>query len=205
MRFSVGEHMGAPHTRSKSIPQGDPWSMMMMSYLLRPWIKLMQSMDVRPRSLPYDMLLTTTEDEGAERLSRGVEATEQLLEAMLAHISIPKTSLLGNHPRQRAALRVKRWGRKQMPLTVRHDLRDLGAHINTIRATRTGTMRQRFLAALRVLDRLRVMPLNRSQKATIIKGKVYPHGHVCGGDGPTATEGVQESGGACSRPLHAAA
>ena len=61
-----------------------------------------------------------------------------------------------------------------MPLDVKQHTRDLGAHLNTIRATRNATMRKRAEIAAETLQRMKHMPMGRSQMANIVKCKIYP-------------------------------
>eukprot|EP00973_Karenia_brevis_P059758 8318355-Karenia_brevis.AAC.1 len=55
--FSFAGHIGSPHRHLCGIPQGCPFSMMIIALLLRPWHLLARAAHVIPRALADDLLL----------------------------------------------------------------------------------------------------------------------------------------------------
>merc|ERR1712242_601393 len=94
--------------------------------------------------------------------------------AIEAVLNLDKTAILANCPAARRDLRMVRLQGAEENLKVAHDVRDLGAHINTIRAARSGTMKRRGEEVLPLANRLRYMPAPRSKKAQVVSGKIYP-------------------------------
>ena len=66
--------LGDRHTRLNGIPQGCPFSMMLVALLLRPWILLMESIGTDPRTLADDLLVTAS---GPNHLQLITQATNQ--------------------------------------------------------------------------------------------------------------------------------
>eukprot|EP00973_Karenia_brevis_P084253 11692159-Karenia_brevis.AAC.1 len=58
--FSFAGHIGTPHKHLCGIPQGCPFSMMVIALLLRPWHLLAKAARVIPRALADDLLLLAT-------------------------------------------------------------------------------------------------------------------------------------------------
>eukprot|EP00969_Alexandrium_andersonii_P254940 11270822-Alexandrium_andersonii.AAC.1 len=40
----VGQHFGQPHFRERSIPQGGPWSMLLLNLVVVPWLRLLEDL-----------------------------------------------------------------------------------------------------------------------------------------------------------------
>ena len=58
-----GGGLGRPHQRPRSIPQGGPLSMVLATFLLHPWAKMIRKTEVGgvaavPRALADDMIVT---------------------------------------------------------------------------------------------------------------------------------------------------
>ena len=51
VRNTVAGGLGEEYTKPTSIPQGDPFSMMVTSLLLRAWVVQMKDLKVKPRIL----------------------------------------------------------------------------------------------------------------------------------------------------------
>ena len=75
---------------------------------------------------------------------------------------------------QRANMRKMKWGIRQVNMTVAQDSRDLGAHINTIRQVRNGTLAARMKEATQLVRRITFMPVPRTRKRIVINGKAIP-------------------------------
>ena len=111
--FAIGYHAGEVHTRDRSIPQGDPWSMMEMAFLMRPWIMLMRSMGLKPRNLADDMFLASEGPNLAEKVHEGVAAAHHMVEDMDSEVNIDKSALMANTPHTSTALKQYLWGLRE--------------------------------------------------------------------------------------------
>ena len=80
--YTIADSAGPYHARRRSIPQGDPWSMMAMALFIRPWIMLAKSKGLLPRSLADDMLLAAKGPRADLRLEEGVNDTLGIIDDM---------------------------------------------------------------------------------------------------------------------------
>ena len=71
IQFQVGNTIGRPHQDTASLPQGCPFSMMMVALLLKPWISAMREAGVTPRCLADDLMVIAT---GHRHQSRYINA-----------------------------------------------------------------------------------------------------------------------------------
>ena len=55
--YQVGKNIGVPKEDGCSIPQGCPFSMTMVALLMRPWVMLIEELEVTPRVLADDLLV----------------------------------------------------------------------------------------------------------------------------------------------------
>ena len=60
VRNSLAGCLGVPYSRVCSIPQGCPLSMTFLSFLLRPWALMIQSLHAIPRTLADDLSAWTS-------------------------------------------------------------------------------------------------------------------------------------------------
>ena len=174
VHHTIGSHIGEGHARNRIIPQGDPWSMFAMAFLMIPWILEMVELGVVPRVLADDLLLGTEEGRNTPLMDVALANTEEHLKGMLATQNVAKSTFLSNKPGNRAELRARRWGQAQVRVRTVHDVRDLGSHLNTIRATRNGTMQMRCERALSVLERILHMPALGRQRRRQCTGSYTP-------------------------------
>ena len=75
----VADGLGEPYHRPTSIPQGDPLSMLMMAFLLRPWAVMMRSKGAIPRILADDVMVRTNGQNAEEEFSCRFEETLQYM------------------------------------------------------------------------------------------------------------------------------
>ena len=71
--FQFGKKIGLPHHDRASIPQGCPFSMMMVALLMMPWVKLAERNNIIPRVLADDLLFTAEGEKHVELIIKGVE------------------------------------------------------------------------------------------------------------------------------------
>ena len=60
VRNTVAGGLGEEYVRKTSIPQGDPFSMMLVALLMRPWMMQMIAIAVVPRKMAGDLQIFTT-------------------------------------------------------------------------------------------------------------------------------------------------
>ena len=68
------QEYGKPFVKERSLPQGDPWSMMMLALMLRPGMLLLRHLEVVPRCLANDLLVLARGAGHHLRLVQGLEA-----------------------------------------------------------------------------------------------------------------------------------
>ena len=78
--------MGEAYTKPTSIPQGDPFSMMLTSRRMRAWIMQMHSMAVKPRLLADDLQILRTGPNHLKLFEAGFTTTQEL-EDMVANLA----------------------------------------------------------------------------------------------------------------------
>ena len=97
VRNTIAGGLGEPYFKPTSIPQGDPFSMMITSLLLRPSVMQMKSLKVIPRILADDLQLMTTGRHHLRRFVRGFNTLHQHLEDLGARLA--RTNRLHGHQR----------------------------------------------------------------------------------------------------------
>eukprot|EP00969_Alexandrium_andersonii_P261535 11562188-Alexandrium_andersonii.AAC.1 len=55
IRNVVGEGVGQPYSRPFAVPQGDPWSMLVLALMTTPWLRLLTGQGHIPMLLADDM------------------------------------------------------------------------------------------------------------------------------------------------------
>ena len=83
--------VGAPHQRKCGIPQGCPFSMMMVGLIMRPWIILMETCMVSCYILADDVLVLAHGDTMFDRFANGLNNTHKYLQAMGARVAPDKS------------------------------------------------------------------------------------------------------------------
>ena len=90
--FGIAGHMGVHHNREcGSFHMRDPWSIMDMAYMMRPWTIKMRSLEVMPRTLAYDLMLAAEEGGITVKLGRPANETHRMIEDMEARVITGKT------------------------------------------------------------------------------------------------------------------
>ena len=126
--------LGEGHKRQRGIPQGCPFSMMLIALLTRPWHLLMQQHNVIPRTLADDLLITASGKEHVDDLVKANNATHRFLEDMGAKVATHKSVLFASTIGSRKTLRNIIWECSGKRIKVLNQFRDLGAHINVLNA-----------------------------------------------------------------------
>ena len=98
IRYQVGDTVGMEHQDACSIPQGCPFSMTMVAILMLPWIHLMRSLEVEPRVLADDLMLTAVREEHRMRTVRAMQASRQFFVDIGAKVAANKCfTFAGEH------------------------------------------------------------------------------------------------------------
>ncbi len=74
-RNSVGRGLGMPHNRKCDIPEGCPISMMFVSLIMVPCLRIMEEIGADPRNLPDDFFIMTHGDGHVSRFKSSMDAT----------------------------------------------------------------------------------------------------------------------------------
>ena len=130
VRNTIAGGLGEPYFKPTSIPQGDPFSMMITSLLLRPWVMQMKTIKVIPRILADDLQLMTTGRRHLGRFVRGFNTTHQHLEDMGARLAPKKSVAWSSTATARKWLTEHRWRKVGGTIKVIADGKDLGCHMN---------------------------------------------------------------------------
>ena len=187
---TVAGGIGEAYSKPTGIPQGDPFSMMVVALLSRAWIMQMRDYDVTPRVLADDLLILATDTEQAGghlagnaeaaqgHLAKAVaafDATHGHLQDLGAKIAPKKCYAFTSCTTSRSWLRQHRWGRLDKVITVVNDTRDLGAHLNaTVNKMVGTTLTQRMIKMTTKTNALNMHKADYDKKAAIIRGKLIP-------------------------------
>eukprot|EP00973_Karenia_brevis_P000285 40436-Karenia_brevis.AAC.1 len=98
LHVAFASHIGSAHAHKCGIPQGCPFSMMFIAFILRPWHLAMQSFHAVPRALADDLLITTKGDQALLRFQLAFDYTCDFLHDLGAKVSGHKSGLFSSHP-----------------------------------------------------------------------------------------------------------
>jgi hypothetical protein len=126
VRNSLAGALGAPYQLETGIPQGCPLSLMMIAYLLRPWIMKMRSMQVTPRVLADDILLFARGEGHETRFKQAYDATHAYINDMGASMAPSKSATFSTDRKTRQRLRMHTWHEVGQKIKVVNHNRDLG-------------------------------------------------------------------------------
>ena len=121
---------------------------------------MVRTLDDMPRHLLMTCLATKGE-KLLDTLEQAVLATHVMINDMEAEAHMTNTNMLANDAITRKGLRARLWGVNKDRATVKHDVRDLGAHLNTIRETRNKTMAKICKPPTEVANIMNHMPAPR--------------------------------------------
>lgn len=76
IRYQVGCTIGECHSDICSLPQGCPFSIVMVALLMVPWVKQMHSIEVVPRVLADDLMFTASGSGHRTRIIRAMQASK---------------------------------------------------------------------------------------------------------------------------------
>ena len=151
---SVAGMLGRPHRHPMSIPQGCPFSMTFIAFMLVPWARSMLSVGCIPRALADDILITAKGDQHELLFLRGYTLTLLYFHIIGARIAITKCFLFSTCTATRARLQNHVWPIINCSITVVLHYRDLGAHICLGNRMVAPTLRDRLVAGHGICQKL---------------------------------------------------
>ena len=107
----IAGELGQPHQHRCSIPQGCPFSMLMVALIMKPWLGLMRTeAEVVPRILADDLFLHAARQGHAARMVKGMRLSMCYFQDISARIAPGKCFVGSSCPSTRANLRRLDWG-----------------------------------------------------------------------------------------------
>lgn len=172
---TIAGGMGEAHKKPTSIPQGDPFSMMLTSLLMRAWIMQMHAMAVQPRLLADDLQILCTEPNRLQLFGAGFTTTQEHLEDMGARLAPSKSMTFPTDVATGGWLRKHKWRKINRTIAVVTDCRDLGAHLTATEGRWHGkTLARRMLQVADETERLNRIKAPYVEKAALIRAKKLP-------------------------------
>ena len=177
VRNTVAGGLGKAYSRPTGIPQGDPFSMMVTSLLLRPWIAQMASIGAIPRVLADDLQVMAYGDDSLQKYVTAADLTHKHLQDMGAKVSAGKCINFASSETTRVWLRTHKWRRLNKTISVQNECRDLGARLNMAGKRRTGrTLTERLHKAAKYAGRVGIKKAPNLTKVGTGRAKVIPMG-----------------------------
>ena len=115
---TLANSRGKEYKKKTSIPQGDPFSMMVVALLLRPWIEQMKSYAVRPRLLADDLQILSTGPNHLANFEFAFDKTHKHLSDMGAKIAPSKSITFSTCKTSANWLKQHRWSRTGTTIPV---------------------------------------------------------------------------------------
>ena len=91
VRNAVAGGLGKPYEKVTSIPQGCPFSMAIVAFIMRRWIMMIRQKNVIPRVLADDILLMSTGGWPTGKFIEAFDATHMYLQDMGASLATEKS------------------------------------------------------------------------------------------------------------------
>ena len=176
IHFSFASHIGQGHTHPCGIPQGCPFSMVFITFLMYPWHVLLKSLHVQPRALADDLMVVTFGNRALHRFQRGFSATLTFLSHLGAQIAHTKSILFSTVATYRKWLLTKKWDVVHDVIPVLTSFRDLGAMLNTTARYSTQLSRSRLHSAIKAVHRISRLPHETLRKAMFVKACCHTKG-----------------------------
>ena len=166
--------MGTPYWRKCGIPQGCPFSMLMVALIMRPWIIIMRKITgVSAYILADDVLVIATGEDMVKNLAEAINKTHSYLHDMGAKVAPDKSYNFASTSTARRWLDDTWWEGIGAKIAVVKDFRYLGAHITTGQACVSSTLTKRWDTAQAQLKRLRYVPASLEAKCMAIRTNIY--------------------------------
>ena len=173
-RFQTGNKLGKTHQTRCSIPQGCPFSMLMVALLMTPWIAMMEEMEVSPRVLADDLLFTADGTHAITKTIQAMNTNIQFFQDIGAKIAANKCFLFASETKTRSFLKNITWQNIETKIPIKNSFRDLGAHLNFTRSKSGSTLTERMEKGIRMCARLKWLGINHQTKEKIILTNILP-------------------------------
>ena len=174
VRYQIGSKIGKARQVKCSIPQGCPFSMTMVALLMTPCVKLMRDLQVDPRVLADDLLLTAQGKHHRSSAVRAMRESRKFFSAMGARIDDNKCFTFSAEPSTRTFLNELDWDGKGFKIPNVNEVRDLGAHLNLHSNSNANTNTKRFQKATEMAKRLEWLNFTRDSRIHVIKTNILP-------------------------------
>eukprot|EP00973_Karenia_brevis_P059889 8336919-Karenia_brevis.AAC.1 len=168
--------VGQPHLHRCGIPQGCPLSMIFISLYLRSWIVQMHSLDLIPRTLADDILLSSRGDRALRMFKIGFTQTIEHLQDMGGRLAPHKSNIFASISTHRQWLASYEWPGIHQTIPVVQQLRDLGASINFTGGIDTTMSKQRLQRAIATVNRIAYLPHHKSTKCSFVRTAAHARG-----------------------------
>ena len=166
--------VGTSHQRKCGIPQGCPFSMMMVALIMRSWISVMATCQVSCFILADDVLILSAGTNITDKFVKALNGTHRYLQMMGARVAPDKSFNFASKSLYTNWLKQTEWehiGKKN--IDVVKDFRYLGAHLSSRASLRSPTLDKRLDQAIQQLKRLKFCPATAEAKAHAIAAKIY--------------------------------
>jgi ribonuclease HI len=174
VRFQVGETIGAPHKEKCSIPQGCPFSMMLVALVTRVWVNQMTHLNVEPRCLADDLMFTATGPLHRTWVVEAMHHSREFFHDLGARVATNKCFTFSTCKQTRQFFRDYTWKGQGFDIPCTSSFRDLGSHLNLTHAANGPTLTERMRRGVLALRRLRYLPITRKEKESIIRTHILP-------------------------------
>jgi hypothetical protein len=155
---TIAGGLGIPHAHLCGIPQGCPFSMMLIAFLLHPWAAKMRAMGAQPRALADDLLVFATGPEHEVVFRRAYEATLEYIRDIGAKVAPAKCYAFSTVADTRTKLGAHCWPTIDRPVPTKSAFRDLGGHLNFGKTLTGATVNARIEAATTYAHKVARMP-----------------------------------------------
>lgn len=173
---SICDGFGELHARPKGIPQGCPFSMMVIALVLRPWVQLMKSQGARPRILADDLLVATHGPDHCRKFQRVYNMTHKHIKDLGARLAPTRSYTFSTSEVARDWLRQCTWPEVGGTIPCINHGRDLGAHFNLSDSSVGATLTERLRKATARVRRIARIPISYEDKAKLIREKALALG-----------------------------
>ena len=148
--------------------------MMLVAFIMRPWIIEMRGLHAKGRVLADEILVTSTGPDHEQVFRKAFEATHRYLHRMGARLAPKKSFIFSTEKAVRSALARHRWSELDTRIEVVQHTRDLGSHVNTLLCNRSTTLTGRMANGIIMARRIARLPMGDNEKAKVIRTKASP-------------------------------
>ena len=174
--YQINGIVGEKHNHLCSIPQGCPFSMLMIALLMGPWAKLIKENNVTPRILADDLMFISSGKGHGTKAVDAMEKSREYFEDMGAKVADKKCFMSSTCQTTRRKLRDHIWNDSGLKLPVKNHFRDLGTHLCLDHSGAGVTLTDRIREATKMAKKLKYLPMSIKDKCQIIRSNVLSAG-----------------------------